>query len=388
MQDNENTIKTVYELCEQLQSRNIDITEGYQNWFEVGASLASLGEDGREAFHMVSKLNPKYNEVETNRKFDNLKAKVGDYSIGTFFHICKNHGVENATSCTIQRNCVPKMSTRPLPLKPCTIPFKYVRQSASYNSAFVKFLCGLFDRYTLQSPTISRLGELYAIGATKDMDIIFWQIDINGKVRTGKIMKYGEDGHRIKDGNGVNWIHARMKKDGHLSDDWELTQCLFGEHLLNLSLNMNKVVALVESEKSALIGAACFPQYVWLATGGKSQLSIDKMKVLSGRTVIMFPDVDGFDEWTQQAKKLTFCKVCVSDVLEKNATDEERSKKIDIADWLIIQLKEGYTPPMPDEEYRWLFGQPKTDLERMVEEHPFIQMMVDELGLAEETNVQ
>lgn len=296
---------------------------------------------------------------------------------------------DHTTNKPTEKNFIPKMQLQPKPPKPlCTIPFKYVRQSASYNSAFVKFLCGLFDRNTLDSPTIKRLGELYAIGATKDKDIIFWQIDINGKVRTGKIMKYGEDGHRIKDGNGVNWIHAKMKKDGLLPDDWELTQCLFGEHLLNLSMNRNKVVALVESEKSALIGAACFTSMVWLATGGKSQLSIDKMKVLSGRTVVMFPDVDGFDEWTERAKKLTFCKVCVSDVLEKNATDEERSKKIDIADWLIIQLKEGYTPPMPDEEYRWLFGQPKTDLERMVEEHPFIQMMVDELGLAEETNVQ
>ena len=275
------------------------------------------------------------------------------------------------------------MQFQPKPPKPlCTIPFKYVRQSASYNSTFVKFLCGLFDRYTLKSPTISRLGELYAIGATKDMEIIYWQIDINGKVRTGKIMKYGEDGHRIKNGNGVNWIHAKMKKDGLLSDDWELTQCLFGEHLLNLSKNKDKVVAIVESEKSALIGAACFPQYVWLATGGKSQLSIDKMKVLSGRTVIMFPDADGFKEWTEKAKEFTFCKVTVSDVLEKNATDEEKANKIDISDWLIKQLKDGYAPPIPTEEYQWLFGfKPKSDLDLMIEEHPFIQTMIDELEL-------
>lgn len=280
---------------------------------------------------------------------------------------------------------VPKMQSiaqKPKPL--CTIPFKYVQQSASYNSTFIRFLCSLFDRDTLESPTLRRLGELYALGATRDGSVIFWQIDINGKVRTGKIMKYGVDGHRVKSGNGVNWVHAKMIKDGRLPADWELTQCLFGEHLLNLSMNCEKVVALVESEKSALIGAACFPDYVWLATGGKSQLSLEKMKVLKGRTVVMFPDVDGYEEWKERAKTLSFCKVIVSDALEKYASSEQRAAKIDIVDVFIEKLKGGYVPPKPEAEYQWLFGKPKTDLELMVETLPCIQHMIDELGLIED----
>lgn len=286
---------------------------------------------------------------------------------------------DNPTDKTMTRNFVPKMQMINKPPKPlCKMPQGIVTESASYNSTFVEFLRGLFP----QKMVIPRLGSLYGLGATKDKDVIFWQIDINGKVRSGKIMKYGEDGHRIKDGYKVNWVHARLKKEGKLPDDWELTQCLFGEHLLNLSMNKNKVVALVESEKSALIGAACYPNFVWLATGGKSQLSIDKMKVLSGRTVIMFPDVDGFKEWEEAAEKFTFCKVTVSDILEKNATDEERANKIDIADWLIKQLQEGYPTPEPTEEYQWLFGiKPKTDLELMIEEHLIVQHLIDELGL-------
>lgn len=36
---------------------------------------------------------------------------------------------------------------------------------------------------------------------------IFWQIDINGNVRTGKIMKYdGKTGHRIKE------LHSLIKQ--------------------------------------------------------------------------------------------------------------------------------------------------------------------------------
>jgi len=239
---------------------------------------------------------------------------------------------------------VPTMQTRPLMPKPslphslCIIPFDYVARSASYNSTFVRFLCGLFDRDTLDSPTVRRLAEQYALGATRDGDVIFWQIDIEGRVRSGKIMKYGTDGHRVK-ASGSDWVHARMMKQGLLPKDWELTQCLFGEHLLNMTGNRNKVVALVESEKSALIGAACFPNYLWLATGGKSQLAPNKMKVLKGRTVILFPDVDGYFTWKEKAAELTFCKVTVSDVLEKNATPEERDAQIDIADWLVGRMR-------------------------------------------------
>lgn len=321
---------------------------------------------------------------ENNQPLDPTCGRC-DHESSCGYHYTPSEYFQNHPGEQQSKTFVPKMPYQPKPPKPlCTIPFKYVLRSASYNSVFIKFLCGLFDKDTLDSPTIKRLGELYAIGATNDMDVIFWQIDINGKVRTGKIMKYSEDGHRIKDGYGVNWVHAKMKKEGLLSDDWELTQCLFGEHLLNWSMNKNKTVVLVESEKTALIGAACYPQYLWLATGGKSHLANEKMKVLSGRTVLMFPDVDGYDKWVESAKTLTYCKTIVSDALEKNATPEQRAAKVDIADVLIAELKNGYVPPKPETEYQWLLGKPKTALESMLETQPAIQYLIDELGLVEE----
>ena len=42
----------------------------------------------------------------------------------------------------------------------------------------------------------------------------------------------------------ITWIHALMKRKGLLPEEWELTQCLFGEHLL--SLYPDRTVALVE----------------------------------------------------------------------------------------------------------------------------------------------
>lgn len=261
------------------------------------------------------------------------------------------------------------------------IPFKYLKQAASYNSTFIEFLCRIFDRYTLESPTIERLMEDYALGATKDRSVIYWQIDAKGRIRTGKIMKYNpETGHRVKDAGGINWVHAMMKKQKLLPDDYNLVQCLFGEHLL--TMYPDRVVALVESEKSALIGAGVFPNYIWLATGGKSQLSIEKLKVLAGRTVIMFPDVDGFEYWKDKAKELNAigCNAIVSDLLEKNSSDMDRKNRIDIADWLIAQLLEGgeerhtSTQPNCNKEY-------KTIIQYFMGLNPLICRLINEFGL-------
>lgn len=91
--DCEETVRKVYDLCRQIQEYGLDITEGYQNWLKVGSSLASLGEDGREAFHIVSRVWPEYDSVDADKKFDNLLQTIRNYSIGSFFYICKDYGL-------------------------------------------------------------------------------------------------------------------------------------------------------------------------------------------------------------------------------------------------------------------------------------------------------
>ena len=76
------------------------------------------------------------------------------------------------------------------------------------------------------------------------------------------------------------------------------------------------------------------PKYIWLATGGKSQFN-ERLNVLAGRDIIAFPDVDGYDTWTEKVAFLPHLGINVSNLLQKNATDEEREQHIDIADWLM-----------------------------------------------------
>ena len=229
----------------------------------------------------------------------------------------------------------------------CTIPQEIVSKTIRTKplSDFLKFLLTMFDM-----DTVVALVKEYYIGVTKAGDVIFYQIDSQGRCRTGKVMKYNpETGHRIKDPNAktpITWVHSLLKQQGVLPQEWELTQCLFGEHLLKKY--PDKPVCLVEAEKTAIIAAALVPDCIWVAVGGKTQLG-DKVEVLEGRTVIAFPDVDGYDKWVEKCAERPYLNIQVSDYLQNNATDEDRQMGADIAD-VLIRWKRGspsYVSPKP-----------------------------------------
>lgn len=191
---------------------------------------------------------------------------------------------------------------------------------------FVQHLMGLFGA-SITEQIIAR----YYIGTSKHWPgaTIFWQIDRLGRVRSGKVMAYDPvTGHRVKD--RITWAHKALNLQ-----EFNLDQCLFGEHLLKA--DRNKPVALAESEKTAIIDSIYFPQFIWLATGGFKNLTVQKCEALRGRHVVLWPDLNCFEKWSSKAKDLSgICsRVSVSDLLEKNATEDERKQGLDLADYLI-----------------------------------------------------
>ena len=56
------------------------------------------------------------------------------------------------------------------------------------------------------------------------------------------------------------------------------------------------------------------PQYLWLATGGKSQFN-NRLTSLKGRNIIAFPYIDAYHDWLR------------------------RTAHIDLADWLVEFLE-------------------------------------------------
>ena len=119
-----------------------------------------------------------------------------------------------------------------------------------------------------------------------------------------------------------------------------LLDCFFGEHLLKLY--SEKQVAIVESEKTAIICSVYYPKYVWIATGGTNGCKWterDVCKVLEGRDVVLFPDLNCFEKWSEKAKEIqsiVSCKILVSQILEKNATEVQRSKGYELADFVLV----------------------------------------------------
>lgn len=84
----------VMQLCREIANRGIDLTGSYDDWMKIGAALSSLGESGRQWFHLCSAQNQKYNAAECDRKFNNLLRSNRRIGIGTFFYLCKNAGLE------------------------------------------------------------------------------------------------------------------------------------------------------------------------------------------------------------------------------------------------------------------------------------------------------
>jgi len=184
----------------------------------------------------------------------------------------------------------------------------------------------LFDREIVQD-----LINTYHIGTSKHWKgaAVFWQIDIQGNIRTGKIMLYDNNGHRVKEPyNHINWVHSL------LYNEYNLQQCLFGEHLLTDDKTIP--VAVVESEKTAIICSVYFPEFIWLAAGAKSNLKPERCKSLMGRSVTLFPDLGAYEDWQQKAESLSyFCDIGVSDVLETNTDCHDKEEGYDLADYLI-----------------------------------------------------
>lgn len=234
-----------------------------------------------------------------------------------------------------------------------TLPFDLVTRSFSYETTFCK---SLVSTGILSEEQMQQAARLYHLGATHDGGVIFWNIDETQQLREGKIMWYKDDCHR--DHKHVpSTISSRLIKRGLILRSWTARKCFFGQHLLrndDVSGYTNKIIAIVESEKTAVICSQLLPDYTWLSCGGLSQLIPEMFVPLSRflsslpmgkdgkRGIVVFPDTDlkgdAHRQWTERCKeasKLTNQPIYVSPLLERHASEDQKRRKIDIADFII-----------------------------------------------------
>ena len=201
----------------------------------------------------------------------------------------------------------------------------------------------------LSEEQMQRAAQRYRLGASRDGGVIFWQIDECDQLRDGKIMHYRPDCHRDHD-RKPTWAAYLLRKAGQLPQDWNTDHCLFGLHLLEThprplhhreGQGGGSPIAVVEAEKTAVIMSEVKPEYVWLATGGKTELNVAKLRPLEGRRIILFPDTDAdgqtYRDWydvAEAASDVFGHPVTVSSLLEQRATPAQKAAKIDLVDLL------------------------------------------------------
>lgn len=218
---------------------------------------------------------------------------------------------------------------------------EYLIRTLDKDSTLKDYLCTLIDK-----EDIDRTFSKYRVGADKQGNTIYWYVDQQGGVRSGKIMAYGTDGHRQ---GKANWVHSVLLNN-NLIDTFNFQSCLFGEHLLN-GIPEGSEVAVVEAEKTALVCDALFSNKnikVWLAVGGKKS-DISFYEKLKPYYVHLFPDVDSVEQWQGIANKLK--KEGIDIHIKKAWLKFTEGNKDDLADVLLRRLADSNlrSPIMPAE---------------------------------------
>jgi len=242
----------------------------------------------------------------------------------------QKHGIEYHK---IERNYI----YQPKPKPPTTyIDKSWVEKSMNrpIPNYFIDYLKRLFGE---EQSNI--LVNQFRIGDSKHWKgaTVFWQIDQELNVRTGKIMLYNSAiGKRVQ--NYDNWVHSVSE-----IKNFTIGQCFFGLH--QIVEDSKKTIGIVESQKSAVILTAINPATLWLASGGIA-LPIERFEPLKGRKIILYPDAGidknehgtPFQKWSKKASELnlTGYNVAVSTMVENAVTEEQRIRGYDLADYFTM----------------------------------------------------
>ena len=203
----------------------------------------------------------------------------------------------------------------------------------------------------LSEAQMAHAAERYRLGKSKNGKPIFWMIDERGIVRDGRI--------------GDTWVSMIFKRRYPECGRYIVAKhCLFGEHLISersatlgtdpsvQQSEKRKVksekcnphcctVAIVESERSAVVLSELFPECIWMAYSYPSNFTVDKLAPLQGCVVSIYPHTDptgctyvSFLELADQARRLYDIDLSVVSLLEEHASEEQKERCIDILDFI------------------------------------------------------
>jgi hypothetical protein len=212
---------------------------------------------------------------------------------------------EFATGAAVQT--APPVKVAPVPV-PAAFVEKSLRKDFYEQNNFAQWLIR-----SLGKDAALRFLRLYNIGTWLNPRsplqgaAIFWLFD-GENFWDSRIIPYGLDGHRVKDQTGaaMSWTHCYDRNSGKwLADSARVSaagRCFFGQHLLS---GNDKIVAIVESPKTAVVCGAAWQEMIVLAAGDSGALANPaRWACLNGRRVILYPDADAVEKWRDIAGRM------------------------------------------------------------------------------------
>jgi hypothetical protein len=164
-----------------------------------------------------------------------------------------------------------------------------------HYSSLTDYLDKVVGYETKELGIIDQLIMRYRLGAVRKLmgghyGTILPRINRKGMIVGGNVIYYNmEDGTALYKDALIDHLYPWYAFDYYVDSN-----VFYGEHLYH-----GRQTAIVQDEKTAMLGTLAYPNIDWLAVGVGNNLTDEMMKKLIGRQVILFPDDFSYEFWSE-----------------------------------------------------------------------------------------
>ena len=162
-------------------------------------------------------------------------------------------------------------------------------------SSLTDYLDKVVGYETKKLGIIDQLIMRYRLGAVRKLmgghyGTILPRINRKGMIVGGNVIYYNVgDGTMLHKGELIDHLYSWYAFDYYVDPN-----VFYGEHMYR-----GRQTAIVQEEKTAILGTLAYPNIDWLAVGVGNNLTNEMMRKLLGRQVILFPDDFSYEFWSE-----------------------------------------------------------------------------------------
>ena len=164
-----------------------------------------------------------------------------------------------------------------------------------HYSSLTDYLDKVVRYETKKLGIIDQLVMRYRLGAVRKLmgghyGTILPRINRKGMIVGGNVIYYNaDDGTMLYKDALIDHLYSWYAFDYYIDPN-----VFYGEHLYR-----GRQTAIVQEEKTAMLGMLAYPNIDWLAVGVGNNLTDEMMKKFIGRQVILFPDDFSYEFWSE-----------------------------------------------------------------------------------------